>query len=205
MVKGQKSARKDYYQVLAEGLPDDAIVVTALGNASYLWSVMNDRPENFYLEDAMGLALPLSVGVATAQPDRDVVVVEGDGGLMMHLGALITAGAAGPKNLTVLLINNGVHAASGGQALTNDSLDLAALARNAGFDADNIGNPEEFKPALAAALKRPQISLLALVTEPDMAVERPIEPFDPVALKRRFEKALNVERYIPTMFGGGLR
>ena len=96
--------RADYYKVLADRLPADALVVTALGNASYLWAAMHDRPQNFYFEDAMGLALPLALGLAIAQPARPVFVVEGDGALMMHMGTLVTVGALAPPNLTVLLM-----------------------------------------------------------------------------------------------------
>ena len=69
------------------------LVVTSLGNASYLWAAMHHVPENFYIEDAMGLALPLALGLAVAQPSRPVVVVEGDGATLMHMGALVTVGA----------------------------------------------------------------------------------------------------------------
>jgi len=131
MVSDARPSRADYYRALAKTLPADALVVTSLGNASYLWAVVRHAPENFYFEDAMGLALPLALGLAIAQPTRRVVVVEGDGALMMHMGSLVTVGAVAPSNLTVLLIQNGVHAASGGQALTNPGLDLAQLARAA--------------------------------------------------------------------------
>ncbi|MET0219608.1 MAG: hypothetical protein ABW213_03010, partial [Tardiphaga sp.] len=65
-----RPSRADYYRVLADHLPTDALVVTCLGNASYLWSAMHHAPENFYFEDAMGLALPLALGLAVAQPQR---------------------------------------------------------------------------------------------------------------------------------------
>ena len=133
MVNAARPSRADYYKVLADKLPANALVVTWLGNASYLWAAMHHAPENFYFEDAMGLALPLALGLAVAQPARPVIVVEGDGALLMHMGALVTIGAVAPDNLTVLLIQNGVHAASGGQALTNANLDLAALARSSGI------------------------------------------------------------------------
>ncbi len=135
MVNAIRPSRADYYEVLADRLPANALVVTSLGNASYLWAAIHHAPENFYFEDAMGLALPLALGLAVAQPARPVVVVEGDGAVLMHMGALVTVGAVAPDNLTVLLIQNGVHAASGGQALTNASLDLAALARSPGSPA----------------------------------------------------------------------
>lgn len=202
MVNGVHPSRADYYRVLAKALPAEALVVTALGNASYLWAAMHHTPENFYIEDAMGLALPVALGLAVAQPARRVIVVEGDGATLMHLGALVTVGAVAPDNLTVLLIQNGVHAASGGQALTNATLDLAQLARSAGIErAANVATPEEFAAALGSAATGPQV--LVLSTAPDVEVVRPPIAFDPVLTKHRFMSALGVPRYVPTLFGGG--
>ena len=94
MVSPPHPSREKYYQVLAGALPTDSLVVTALGNASYLWAVVRDSAKNFYLEDAMGLALPVALGLAVAQPTREIVVVEGDGGFLMHMGGLVTVAAA---------------------------------------------------------------------------------------------------------------
>lgn len=197
-------SRADYYQILADTLPQHALVVTALGNASYLWAAMHHRPENFYFEDAMGLALPLALGLAIAQPDRPVVVVEGDGAVLMHMGALVTVGAVAPGNLTVLLIQNGVHAASGGQALTNSNLDLAALARSAGIArAQNVTTPEAFALAMGAPAEGAGSRVLVLSTKPDTEVVRPPIAFDPVLTKHRFMSANGAPRYIPILFGGG--
>jgi thiamine pyrophosphate-dependent acetolactate synthase large subunit-like protein len=165
---------------------------------------MHHTPENFYIEDAMGLALPLALGLAIAQPARRVVVVEGDGALFMHMGALVTIGATKPNNLTVLLIQNGVHAASGGQALTNPTLDLAQLAQSAGIvSANNVATSNDFASALSAAFAANRLQVLVLSTEPDIDVVRPPIAFDPVLTKHRFMTALGAPRYIPTMFGGG--
>jgi sulfopyruvate decarboxylase subunit beta len=204
MVNTARPSRSDYYRVLAERLPKHALVVTALGNASYLWAAMHHAPENFYFEDAMGLALPLALGLAIAQPTRPVIVVEGDGAVMMHMGALVTVGAVAPSNLTVLLIQNGVHAASGGQALTNAGLDLAQLARSAGIaHAENVATPEAFALKMGMTPSGDGARVLVLSTEPDIDVVRARIAFDPVETKHRFMSALGVPRYIPTLFGGG--
>ena len=204
MVSGPAPTREAYYRAMAEALPPETLVVTALGNASYLWAAIRDRAENFYVEDAMGLALPLALGLAVARPDREIVAVEGDGGMLMHMGALVTVGAAAPANLTVLLIQNGVHAASGGQALTNAALDFAVLAEAAGVArARNIGSADDFAPALGAALTAPGPSFLALATAPDLDVVVPPAGFDPVVTRRRFQDAIDAPRYVPTLFGGG--
>ena len=204
MVTAVRPSRADYYRVLADNLPPQALVVTALGNASYLWAAMHHAPENFYIEDSMGLALPLALGLAIAQPSRPVIVVEGDGGLLMHMGALVTVGAVNPGNLTVLLIQNGVHAASGGQALTNAELDLAALARASGIrHAENIATPEAFATALGAAPLAGGPRVLVLSTEPDIAVIKPPVALDPVLTKHRVMDAIGAPRYVQTLFGGG--
>jgi sulfopyruvate decarboxylase subunit beta len=204
MVTAVRPSRRDYYQVLADHLPKQALVVTALGNASYLWAAMHHAPENFYFEDAMGLAIPLALGLAIAQPARPVVVVEGDGAVMMHMGALVTVGAMSPSNLTVLLIQNGVHAASGGQALTNAGLDLAELARSAGIaHAENVATPKALASKMGSTPTSRGARVLVLATEPDIDVVRPPIAFDPVQTKHRFTSALGVPRYIPTLFGGG--
>jgi sulfopyruvate decarboxylase subunit beta len=204
MVSNTRPSRAEYYQALAGTLPEDALVVTSLGNASYLWAATRDRPENFYLEDAMGLALPLALGLATARPDRQVIVVEGDGGLLMHMGTLVTVGATAPKNLTILLIQNGVHAASGGQALTNADLDIAVIARAMHLrHAETITSAEQFRTALPEALDRDGPTLLALATEPDLEPVTPPAMLDPVATKQRFMTAIKAPRYLSVFFGGG--
>lgn len=203
-VAAARPTRADYYRVLADNLPPQALVVTSLGNASYLWAKLHDAPENFYFEDAMGLALPLSLGLAMAQPSRPVIVVEGDGGLLMHMGALATVGAVNPANLTVLIVQNGVHAASGGQALTNPALDLAQLARAAGIArSENIDKPEALAEKLRAGTARNGAECLVLATEPDLDVVRPPVTFDPLLSKHRLQAAVGAPRYVHAVFGGG--
>jgi sulfopyruvate decarboxylase subunit beta len=204
MVKTAPPTRTDYYRVLEQILPPGTLVVTALGNASYLWAAIHHTPENFYVEDAMGLALPLALGLAIAQPARRVVVVEGDGALLMHMGALATLGAVAPGNLTVLLIQNGVHAASGGQPLTNPTLDLAQLARSAGVGhATKVETTQSFAIALSSAFAASVLQVIVLATEPDPNVVRSPVTLDPVLTKHRFMTAIGAPRYIPTIFGGG--
>lgn len=206
VVESNPPTREDYYRVLADVLDPETLVVTGLGNASYLWARLRDAPENFYLEDAMGLTLPLALGLAVAVPERQIVVVEGDGALLMHLGGLVTLGAIAPANLTALLIDNRVHGASGGQVLTSQDLDLSALARAAGIaSAMTVEDTATFRPALAKALAREDgPSVLALRTAPDLDIVTPPRPFDPVAVRRRFQDTIGATEYLPTSFGGGL-
>jgi sulfopyruvate decarboxylase subunit beta len=204
MVKATRPSREDYYRTLANNLPPQALVVTSLGNASYLWAALHHTPENFYFEDAMGLALPLALGLALAQPKRPVIVVEGDGALLMHMGALVTVGATNPPNLTVLIIQNGVHAASGGQALTNAGLDLAQLAKSSGIAlSENIADPGALAAKMRSSAARDNAECLVLATEPDLDTVRPPVSLDPVLTKHRFMDAIGAPRYVQTLFGSG--
>jgi sulfopyruvate decarboxylase subunit beta len=205
MVTNARPTRAAYYKALADNLPAQALVVTALGNASYLWASLHHAPENFYFEDAMGLTLPLALGLAVAQPKRRVIAVEGDGALLMHLGTLVTIGAVNPSSLTILLIQNGVHGASGGQALTNATLDLAELARGSGISrAENLSQPDSLGERLGSKTRRDGVEFLVLATEPDLEVVRPPVSLDPVGTKQRFMAAIGAPRYVPTLFGGGM-
>ena len=205
MVSRSRPSRADYYRALADTLPSQALVVTALGNASYLWAAVHDAPENFYFEDAMGLALPLALGLAVAQPNREVVVVEGDGGLLMHMGGLVTVGAVAPGNLTILLIDNGVHGASGGQALTSASIEFADLARAVGLEkAARVESGDALRAALADAFATSGLTFLALATAPDTETVVPPVALDPAVVKSRFMEAIGAPRYVSTFFGGGM-
>ena len=123
----------------------------------------------------------------------------------MHLGALVTIGAVAPDNLTVLLIQNGVHAASGGQALTNAELDLAAtgplLRHRACRERGNAASILPRRSAQPHPAKAPRV--LVLSTKPDIEVVRPPVALDPVLTKHRFMAAIGAPRYVPTLFGGG--
>jgi thiamine pyrophosphate-dependent acetolactate synthase large subunit-like protein len=115
----------------------DVLVVTGLGNAANDVAALTDQGDHvFAMDGAMGAAVPVGLGLALAQPTRRVVVVTGDGELLMNLGALATVAAQRPANLAVLCLDNGVYGLTGDQAThTAHGTDLAAVALAAGFPA----------------------------------------------------------------------
>jgi len=105
-------------------------MIGGIGNTNFdLWSA-GHRPQNFYMLGTMGLAMPVAFGVALAQPQRHVIALEGDGSLLMQLGCLVTTAAQQPKNLTMVIMDNGLYQITGGQptpaAGTADYVALAA-------------------------------------------------------------------------------
>ena len=124
-------------QVLADLCCDDQIVVTNQGSAR-IWPQLRRRPLDFhYNPSTMSGAIPLALGLALAQPQREVLAVSGDGSLLMSLGSLVTVVGSGATNLTVVLLDNGLYEVTGGQETpaARVAVDYSGLARAAGFPA----------------------------------------------------------------------
>ena len=121
----------------------DAVVLTTM-SAAREWQALEPHPKDLvYMPSSMGQGPPLGLGIALAQPDQRVIVVNGDGCTLMNLGCLVTLTAQAPANFTLIIIDNGVYEVTGGQATigaaakrTNDEdVNFADLARAAGFTA----------------------------------------------------------------------
>lgn len=113
----------------------DEIVVTTMGSARE-WPKLSQHPLDFqFLPSAMGHAPMLGLGLALAQPQREVIAFNGDGGMLMGLGSLVTVAASGAKNLTVIVLDNGLYEVTGGQATAGVAAkcDFVGMARAAGF------------------------------------------------------------------------
>ncbi|MFF0658515.1 thiamine pyrophosphate-dependent enzyme [Micromonospora tulbaghiae] len=119
-------------RALAALLSDAAVVATA-GYLSRELMAVADRPGNLYLQGSMGHALGVGVGLALARPDRRVVVLDGDGSAVMHLGSLVTAAAAAPANLLHLVVDNGVYESTGGQPVRAERVDWTKIGSGAGY------------------------------------------------------------------------
>lgn len=108
-----------------------AFIVSSCGFVSRDLYNADDRPESFYLVGSMGMALPVALGMAIARPTVDVVALDGDGAALMNLGAMAMVGAWKPRNLTHVVLDNGVHESTGGQKAVG--VDFPAAARAAGY------------------------------------------------------------------------
>ena len=112
---------------------DDALVVAGLGSSCYDAGVY-DHPNTFYLWGAMGAAAMIGLGLALAQPRRRVLVITGDGEMLMGLGSFATIGAQKPGNLAIVVLDNELYAETGMQPThTARGVDLAGIAKAAGF------------------------------------------------------------------------
>jgi thiamine pyrophosphate-dependent acetolactate synthase large subunit-like protein len=125
----------------------DAIVVGGLGASTYDIAAAGDHERNFYLWGAMGGAVMIGLGLALAQPKLPVVVITGDGEMLMGMGSLATVGLQKPGNLTIVVLDNEVYGETGGQAShTAATVDLIGVARACGLaDSRALANMAEIE------------------------------------------------------------
>jgi thiamine pyrophosphate-dependent acetolactate synthase large subunit-like protein len=186
--------RFDLTKRLVGQLKLDEAVVGGIGNANFdLWA-SGKRPQNFYMLGSMGLAIPIAFGVAIAQPQRHVVALEGDGSLLMQLGCLATVAMQAPKNLTMVVWDNGVYQITGGQSTASASAaDLVAIARGAGIaNSAWAGDEDDFDRLFAVAIHNGGPSLIAVRTDSKPGVGTTDR--DPVQIRARFMQGLGVKR-----------
>lgn len=169
----------------------DALVVTGLGSPTYDVAAAGDTPLNFYLWGAMGGAAMTGLGLALAQPERRVVIVTGDGEMLMGVGSLVTIACERPPNLAIIVIDNEHYAETGMQPThTARGVDLTGMARAAGFkEAMTVRTTQELE-RLAKKLftaKGPLFADVKVATETDPVC---LPPRDGPYLRSRFRQAI---------------
>jgi thiamine pyrophosphate-dependent acetolactate synthase large subunit-like protein len=174
-------------------LKRDEAVIGGIGNANFdLWA-SGQRPQNFYMLGSMGLTIPIAFGVALAQPQRHVVALEGDGSLLMQLGCLSTVAMQAPKNLTIIVWDNGIYQITGGQPTASaSSADLVAIARGSGLvNSVWASDEDDFDRLFVEALKGgPSLIAARIDNKPGVGTT----DRDPVQIRARFMNGLGVKR-----------
>lgn len=165
---------------------DDEIVVCNIGFPSRELYDIDDRDKNFYMIGSMGLASSIGFGLALARPDKDVVVIDGDGSLLMNMGSLVTVFANNPRNLTWIVIDNGAYGSTGNQDTYAQVIDLCEIAKSVGFK--NSFKFEEID--LSEVIKSDNASFIVYDTEPGNS-KAPIIDLDPITIKNRFMDSIN--------------
>ncbi len=172
---------------------DDKIVVTTM-SAVAVWPQLSDTPLDFaYIPSSMSQGPALGLGLALAQPNRGVIVVNGDGCTLMSLGSLVTA-ANHPANLYLLILDNALYEVTGGQPTAGSGrVDFAAIARAAGirrvyaFDAI-----DEWRAKAAEALSGPGPVVVWLRVEGRYGQGTPKAPRSMAEQIERLRRALGV-------------
>jgi thiamine pyrophosphate-dependent acetolactate synthase large subunit-like protein len=171
----------------------DLLVVTGLGSTTYDAASVGDDPLNFYLWGAMGAASMIGLGLAIARPDRRVLVVTGDGEVLMGLGALATIGQRRPPNLAICVFDNGHYGETGMQAShTLSTTSLTGVARACGIDGVLDISDEAGLRDFAGRVHTSEQTLFARVAIVADEPPRVLPTRDGVLLKNRFRQASGI-------------
>jgi thiamine pyrophosphate-dependent acetolactate synthase large subunit-like protein len=191
--------RYDITRKLVSLLHQDEAVIGGIGYTNFdLWAASETptgrRQQNFYMLGSMGLAVPIALGVAIAQPKRKTFALEGDGSILMQLGALSTVAARAQKNLCVVIMDNGAYQITGGQkTMTDQGADIVGIARASGLAQSAwAANEDAFADLIGLALREDGPWLIGCridTAKPVDTTER-----DPSRIRDQFMRGLGVRR-----------
>ena len=184
--------RFDLTSKLVARLKHEEAVIGGIGNTNFdLWAA-GHRPQNFYMLGSMGLAFPIALGVALAQPKRRVFALEGDGSLLMQMGCLSTIAMLAPKNLCLIVMDNGIYQITGAQPTPAAAVsDIVAIAAGCGLaDSAWAADEDDFERLVDRSLSASAPTLIAarIDDKPGVGTTRR----DPVQIRERFMLGLGV-------------
>jgi sulfopyruvate decarboxylase subunit beta len=170
----------------------DEPIIASLGNSKFDLFTAQDRPQNFYMWNSMGMASSMGLGLAMARPHQKVIILDGDGALLMNLSSLTTAAARAPQNLIHVIWDNRQFELTGGQPThTAFGTDLAQLALGAGFaKVATVETQAAFEQAFRHALQESGPWILVARIDNARATGRP--PKSPTYIKHRFMASLGI-------------
>jgi len=175
----------------------DEPLVTTTGYISREVHHERDRPENFYMQGSMGHALAIAIGVATGRPEQRVVVLDGDGALLMHLGTAALVGQGGCANLVHLVVDNGCYESTGSQPSPAGAVRWAELGRGLGYaTVIECASVEGLEDAIGGALRAdgPVLGVLRVCPTPTEVHPRASAAVGLDAMAERFRASLATSR-----------
>lgn len=199
--------RDESMRLLAARLRPTDIVICGLGSTSRSWKANGGDQLSFFSSDPMGMGPSIALGLALARPDRRVILLEGDGNLLMSLGALATIAGMAPPNLKVLLYHNGCYETTGLQPVAAaDRVQFALIAAGAGFPfAREVDEADQLPGALDALLGSDELGFLALRVATRWTPYAPAPPLSVAEEKLLFLQALAAQDRALDAAGGARR
>ena len=171
---------------------DEDVVVTTMASSKVWMDLGPLHPRDFvFVPSCMGHATSYGLGIALAQPERRVVVCNGDGSMLMNLGSLVTIGAQAPRNLMVIVMDNGVYEVTGAQPVPARA-DFAGLARASGIaSVHRWSRADDWRDRAARVLATPGPHVVVLEIEPEPGRPAPRSPGNAAARAAALRSALS--------------
>jgi thiamine pyrophosphate-dependent acetolactate synthase large subunit-like protein len=182
---------------LVAKLAREEAVIAGIGNTNFDLYAAGHRAQNFYMLGSMGLACPIALGVALAQRERGVIALEGDGSILMALGCLATIGMLAPRNLTLIIMDNGIYQITGKQpTATASAADIVAIARGAGIRNSHwVRDEAHFEELIARPFDRNGPALLGVKIDAQPGNGQTVR--DPPLIRHGFMRGLGTGRKSP--------
>jgi len=193
--------RRPLVKQIMAGADDNLLVIAGLGSSNWDITEAGDRPLNMPLWGGMGATVPMGLGLALAQPAKRVLVITGDGDMLMSLGSLATIAAQQPDNLAICVLDNEKFGETGNQATATSprnngptdsgaGTDLSVVARGCGIADSALVREQSDVAGLVADLRRKRGPVFRLVKVMVEKLEFVMPPQDGAHLKDRFRAAL---------------
>jgi phosphonopyruvate decarboxylase len=180
--------RRDTLSALRDAAGERDVLLATTGFTGRELYALGDRADQLYMVGSMGCIASLGLGLALAQSSRRIIAIDGDGALLMRLGVLATVGAVAPANLVHVVIDNGMHESTGGQATVSATTDLAAAAVACGYA--RVLRAREAGDVVAALEAADGPTLLHVPVRPGTATPLPRPSVTPVEVAARLKAHL---------------
>ncbi|PVX26651.1 MAG: hypothetical protein CW716_05595 [Candidatus Bathyarchaeum sp.] len=178
--------RSETIETVVDALKGNELIVSANGMISRELHATKDSPNNFYMLGSMGLASSIGLGLALSHPNKTIVILDGDGNILMKLGSLATIGNLGPKNLIHIILDNECHDSTGGQPTVSNTTKLEKTAEAAGYKhVKRAKDMVTLKESVTQLLDSTGPSLVLVKTERGGKVP-PRVAYEPETITRRF-------------------
>tara|TARA_R110002072_G_scaffold1083_42_gene8920 strand:- start:8785 stop:9354 length:570 start_codon:yes stop_codon:yes gene_type:complete len=183
--------RDSWLRILADNVAQDQVVVAAYSTA-FDWIAIRPSAFNYISSGAMGLTSSHALGFALAWPDRKIILLDGDGSLLMNLGSLVTIADAAPENLVHFVSENGVYEANGSHVIPGkDKVNFAGMAENAGYARClEFSEETDFQEELPAILNTKGPVFVTMKCERGEAYPRDYSQMHGPAVRQRFAEAV---------------
>lgn len=187
----ERPSREEALRAIQRAASPEDIVIATTGFTGRELYACDDRPNQLYVVGSMGCASSIGLGMAWARPDRRVIVIDGDGAMLMRLGALATLAYEQPSNLLHVLLDNEAHESTGGQSTVSHSMDLAGVAFSCGYEnVRRLSTAAELEEA--AKDRSPGLRFVSLKTRHGVPADLPRPKVTPREVAARIKQTLGL-------------
>jgi len=183
--------RCEAIETIANVLKGDELVITANGMISREMCAIKDETNNFYMLGSMGLASSIGLGLALSLPKKTIIVIDGDGNILMNMGSLATIGDLAPKNMVHIVLDNESCDSTGGQPTASRTVKLENVAKAAGFEiTEKIHDDKALEKRMKHVLSLSGPSFVLVKIERG-GKEVPRVPYETETIKTRFKNSIH--------------